>query len=85
MKASFFYTNDGMVASTDPELLQLAFDMLTGMFNQVGLWMNIRKTMGLVCRPFWAAGVRSDESYTYRMTGEGRSFKERQQERVIYP
>ena len=85
MKASFFYTNDGMVASTDPEWLQLAFDKLTGMFDQVGLWMNIRKTMGVVFRPFWAAGVRADESYTYRMTGEGRSFKERQQERVIYP
>ena len=39
----------------------------------------------MVCRPFRAAGVRSEKSYTQRIPGEGRSFKERQKERVICP
>ena len=84
MKGTFFYTNDGVVASTDLEWLQSAFDTLTGMSDQVGLWTNVRKTIRVVCRPFWAAWVRSDEAYTYKMTGEGMSFKERQQEQLIY-
>ena len=82
-KAEFFYANDGMVASTDPGWLQSEFDRLTGLFEWVGLWTNVRKTVGMVCWPFHAAGVRADDAYTRRMTGEGRSFKDRQQERVI--
>ena len=74
-----------MVDSTDPGGLQLAFDKLTGLFGRVGQRTNVRKTVGMVCRPFRAAGVRADEAYTQRMTGKGRSFKERQQEPVICP
>ena len=39
--------------------------------------------MGIVCRPLRAAGVRADEAYKRKMTGEGRSFKEQQREGVI--
>ena len=70
------YADDKMVESTDPEWLQLKFNMLTGLFDRVGLQTNVRKTVGMVCRKFWAAGVRVDEAYTRRMTGKGRSFKE---------
>ena len=59
--------------------------MLTGLFDRVGLRTNVQKTVGMVCRPCQAAGVRSNKSYTWRMIGEGRSFKERQRERVICP
>ena len=51
VKVEFFYAGDGMVASTDPGWIQLAFDMLTGIFDRVGLRTNVRKTMGMVCRP----------------------------------
>ena len=37
----------------------------------------------MVCRPFRASGVQEDKVYTQRMTGEGRRFKEREQERVL--
>ena len=37
----------------------------------------------MVCRPFRSAEVRSDEAYTQRMSGEGRTFKDRQRERVL--
>ena len=85
MKASFFYVGYGVVASTDLGWLQLAFDFMTGMFYRVVLQTNVRKTVGMVFRPCWAAGVRADGAFTRRMTGEGRSFKEQQQERVSFP
>ena len=69
VKAAFFCANYGMVASTDPGWLQLAFDMLTGLFDRVGLQTNIRKTMGMVCQPCRAAKMRSDETYIRRITG----------------
>ena len=37
---TFFYTDDGLVASTDPEFLQGYFDTLTGIFNIVRLREN---------------------------------------------
>ena len=40
VKSAFFYVKDGVVASTDPGWLQLAFDLLTGLFDQVGLRKN---------------------------------------------
>ena len=51
VKAALFYADDGMVAYTDPGWLQLVFDMLTGLFDRVGLHTNVRKTMGMVCSP----------------------------------
>ena len=41
VKAVIFYADDGMVTSTDPGWVQLAFDMLTGMFYPVGLRTNV--------------------------------------------
>ena len=68
MKAELFYSDDGMVASTDPGCIQSVFDMLTGIFDQVGLRTNVRKTVGIVCRTFRASGVREDKAYAQRMT-----------------
>ena len=52
VKAEFLYVDGGMLASTDPGWLQSEFDMLVGIFDQVGLRTNIRKTVGMVCRTF---------------------------------
>ena len=35
--AAYFYSDDGLVESTQPERLQRAFDILTDLFNRVGL------------------------------------------------
>ena len=59
--------------------------MLTGIFNWVVLRTNVCKTTGLVCWTCEAARVPSAEAYTWRMKGEGRSFKEKHQERVSCP
>ena len=85
VNAELFYANNGVVASTDPGWLQSEFDMMMGLFDRVGLQTNVRKTVGMVFRTFQAAGVQAEKSDTWRMTGEGSSFKVRQQERVICP
>ena len=64
-----------MVAFTDMVWLQNAFDLLTGIFYQVVLQKNVQKTAGMVCQPCRAVGVRSDEAYKCRMTGEERSYQ----------
>ena len=57
LKATFFYADDRMVASKYPVWLQSEFDTLTGLFYQVGLQKNIRKVVGILCRPFRAADM----------------------------
>ena len=32
-----------------PEWLQGEFSVITGMFDGVGLWKNVRKEVGMVC------------------------------------
>ena len=76
VNSAFFYSNDGVVVYTYLGWLQLAFDKLTGIFDRVGLRTNVRKTVGMVCQTFREYGIRADKAYTWRMTGEGRSFKE---------
>ena len=74
-----------MVESTDPGWFQSAFEMLIGLFDWVGIQKNVRKTAGMMFSPCRASGVRVDEAYTCRMTGEERSFKEQHQEQVLCP
>ena len=45
---AFFYADNRMVASANPGWLQTAFDTLTGIFNRVGLWIKVRKTVVMV-------------------------------------
>ena len=54
----FFYADDGLLASTDPECLQGAFETLTGLLDRVGLRKNVGKAVGMVCRHFRAAGIQ---------------------------
>ena len=69
MKASLLYAINGLVASTHPGYLHSAFEILTEIFDQVGLRTKVCKTVGIVCKPFQVAGVQSDESYTQSITG----------------
>ena len=85
LRQIFFYVDDGMVASANLGCLQTVFYMLTGLFDHLGLNKNVRKTVGMVLCPCQAAEVRADKAYTWRMKGLGRSYKERQWERVICP
>ena len=80
---AIFYADDGMVVSSDPAWLQGAFTALVAIFDRVGLMTNVGKTVRMVCHPC-RAGARNwiEEAYDRRLTGEGRSYAERQRERV---
>ena len=50
-RGAFFYADDGMVPSTDPDWLQGAFEILTGMFNIVRLWTKTVNMVGMFYCP----------------------------------
>ena len=52
----YFYADDSLVASTQLERLQRAFDVLTGLFDRVILQTNTANTVGMVCQPFHTPG-----------------------------
>ena len=49
--AAYFYTYNGIVVSNQPERLQRAFDVLTDLFDQIGLRTNTRKMVSITCQP----------------------------------
>ena len=82
VKSVFFYVENGLAASTDPGWTHTVFNTLTGLFDRAGTKKNVKKTMGMVCHLCRVDGVQADEAYTRRMTGAGRSYRERHRERV---
>ena len=58
-QAALFYADNSMVASSEIRCLQIAFNTLVGLFDRVGLRTNVRNTVGMVFRPFQAAGNTS--------------------------
>ena len=81
-QAALFYADDGMFASSDPVGLQGVFNALVCLFDKVVLKTNVGKTVGMVCRPWQAAGNITTEAYRRRITGEGYSYREWQRDRV---
>ena len=47
-QAALYYTDDGIVASSDPRWLQRTFKTLVGLFDRLILRTNFRKTVGTV-------------------------------------
>ena len=66
---SLLYTDDGMVAISDPLWIQGAFNTLVGLFDRVVLRNNYVKTVGMVCRPCQAAGNQSEAAYRRHIMG----------------
>ena len=58
------------------------FDILTCLFNWVGLSTNTRKTVIMACQPYHAPGLMSSELYKHQMTGMVPTFQEQQWRRV---
>ena len=78
-----FCANDRMVVLSDPAWLQGNFKALVAIFDRVGLRINIRKTVSMACHPCRAgAGNRTKVAYSRRLTGLGKTYTERQRERV---
>ena len=53
-----FYAGDVMVVSSDLQRLQEDFSTLVVLFDRVGTRNNVRKTVGMVCRPSQTAGTQ---------------------------
>ena len=80
-----FYANNSMVVSSDPAWLQGAFSALVAIFDRVGLRTNVGKTVSMACHPCRAGGGnRTEAGYSRRLTGVGKTYTERQRERVAY-
>ena len=71
-----------MVALLDPRWLQGEFNTLVGLFDRVGLRNNVRKTVGMVCRPCQVADNQPEATYGRRILGEGPTYRELQKGRV---
>ena len=72
--AEYFYANNGIVASNQPERLQREFEVLTGLLDRVGLRKNTRKTVSMDCQPCHALGRILVEEYERRTTGTRPNF-----------
>ena len=61
--ADYFYANNSLVASTQPERLQRAFDGLNVLFDQFILRTNMTKTVDMVFQICHTTGGMSEEAY----------------------
>ena len=81
-QAALSYADNGMVASSYSTWLQGAFNALVGLFDRVGLQTNVGKTVSMVCHPCQVAGNITQTAYRRRLTGEERSYRDGQWDRV---
>ncbi len=58
-----FYVDDGLIASQDPVWLQELFNILIGLFEQIGLFMNASKTKVMICIPGRIREAYTEEQY----------------------
>ena len=79
---AFFYADNGIVASSEPQWIHVTFSTLVGLFDRVGLRTNIGKTSVMVCFLCQAEGNQSEVTYKRRMKGEGPYYREWQKGRV---
>ena len=59
-----FYTDDGLIQSRCPLMLQDSFNKLVTLFEQVGLSINTAKTKTMTCIPGKIRTRLLDEAYT---------------------
>ena len=70
-----FCADDGLIVARDPDNLQVAFDVLTGLFDRVGLRTNITKTEATVFLPGRIRTPLMAEAYEARMDDTFRAEK----------
>ena len=60
--AACFYYENGLLVSTRATQLQLEFDVLTDMFDWIGLITNVVNTVSMACKPCCTIGGHSAEA-----------------------
>ena len=56
-----------------------------GLSDRIILWINLDKTVGIICQPCRTVVRQSAEAYSKRMTDKGHTYWKRQLERVWFP
>ena len=64
-----------LLDSPIPDQIYMALDVLTGLFDRVGIQNNTKITVGMVCQPCHIFGKHSEVEYTWRMKGLGQPFR----------
>ena len=82
---AYFYADNRLVMSTQLKRLQRALNVLTNLFNQVGLWKNKRNTVSMACQTRHTPVRMSVVVYGRRVTGMGQNYWERQRMQVQCP
>jgi hypothetical protein len=78
-----FYADDGLIAGTDPALIQKYLDTMILGFDSLGLKMNAIKTEYMVATGTSMANRLSTVAYNRKITKIGKSHRERQSEKII--
>jgi hypothetical protein len=65
---AIFYVDDTYLASSDPDFLQRALNVIVGLFDRVGLKTNVQKMQAMICTPGRIRIQLPEDSYT-RMHG----------------
>jgi hypothetical protein len=80
--SSIFYVDDGVLTSNDAISLQKSSDHLLSLFRRVNLEANTKKSKSMISLPGKVKGQISSSAYDRRMSGEGVSYKDREQRKV---
>ena len=72
---AIFYADDGLIAARNPKTLQTAVDLLTGLFDRVGLQTNTTKTEVIVFVPGRIRTGLSKDAYLSRMDALHQEFR----------
>ena len=82
---AYLYVNDGLIVLTQPEKIKSEFDVLTCLFDRVGLRMNTKKMVSMSFQPCYDPGQMSSEAYKRRTTRTGPTFQYQQRRKVYFP
>ena len=69
-KATLFYEDNDLITSLNSEWIQWAFNVLTSLFERVGLLTNFGKKKSTILHSGYISGRQSYSAYKRRMTGE---------------
>ena len=61
---SFLFSYYDLFVSTQLGWLKWLFDILTWLFEMVGLKTNVQKKIGMICQPFHIIGEHSYAAYS---------------------
>ena len=80
--AAYFYDNDGLIDSTQPESMKRVFDFLTDLFDWVCLRTNTRKMVSMAYQPCHTPVRISVEAHVRLAMETGPTFWECQRMQV---